>query len=263
MKEDFMKSLNVPILISVFATCLAALAIPIKSLAQVSPESPPFPKEDALEILKKACNALTAKSAFTVDVDINYDNVLGSDAKVQYSAFQQITVKRPNQLKADYSGDERNTILFYDGKTFTILAKKLNLYATGPAPASIDAAIARIEQKYDISIPLSDLLVSDPCKKIIPNIKNSLYVGFNMVDRVPSYHFLFAGKENDFQLWISDDPEPVLQKVVITFRDLPGAPQYSAILSNWNFNPQITENTFKFIPPVGAGKIEFLPSETK
>jgi len=161
MKEDFMKSLNVPILISIFATCLATLAFPVKSFAQVSPESPPSPTEEPLEIPKKACNALASKSAFTVDTDINYDNILGSDAKVQYSAFQQLTVKRPNQLKSDYLGDERNTLLIYDGKTFSILAKKLNLYATGPAPASIDPAIERIKQKYTITIPLSDLLVTD------------------------------------------------------------------------------------------------------
>lgn len=262
MKENCMKSQNVRFAISLIAACTGTLGIPIKTLAQVAPESPTFPTEDAQAILKKACSALIAKPAFTVDVDINYDNVLDSDSKVQYSAFQQLTVKRPNQLKADYMGDERNRIVYYDGKTFTILDKKLNLFATSPAPATIDAAIATIAEKQDIIIPLSDLLVSDPCQKIIPNIKNSIYVGFNMVNRVPSYHFLFAGKENDFQLWISDDPEPVLQKVVITYRDLPGAPQYTAILSNWNFNPQISDNTFRFVPTVGAGKIEFLPSET-
>jgi hypothetical protein len=242
---------------------MATLEIPLEGFTQTPTTSTVFPKEQPEAILKKVCNILSAKNSFTVDVDITYDNLLDSGEKIQYSAYQKLSVKRPNQLKADYSGDERNTTLFFDGKTFTILAKKLNLYATGPAPASIDAAIAGIDEKYNITIPLSDLLVTDPCKKIIPNIKNSIYVGFNMVGRVPSYHFLFAGKENDFQLWISDDPEPVLQKVVINFRDMVGAPQYTAVFSNWNFNPQIPDSTFKFIPPVGSGKIEFLPSETK
>jgi hypothetical protein len=257
-----MKSQNVRFVISLITAFTATLGIPIKTFAQVSPQSPTFPTEDAQAILKKACSILTAKSAFTVDIDINYDNVLDSGSKVQYSAFQQLSLKRPNQLKADYTGDQRNTTFYYDGKTFTILDKKLNLYATSPAPATIDATIAKIEEKYNITIPLSDLLVSDPCQKIIPNIKDYLYVGFDMVNRVPSYHFLFAGKENDFQLWISNAPEPVLQKVVITYRDLPSEPQFTAILTNWNFNPQISDSTFKFIPPVGAGKIEFLPSET-
>lgn len=263
MKEHPMKSQNVRILISLFVACMATFAIPIKTFAQTAPESPIFPNEEAEAILKKACNTLRTKQAFTVDVDITYDNVLDSGEKVQYSAFQQLSVKRPNQLRSDYTGDERHNSFYYDGKTFSLLQKKTNLYATRPAPATIDAAIAEIEEKYDVTIPLSNLLVSDPCKEITPKIEKSTYVGFDMVNRVPSYHFLFNGKDKDFQVWISDDDEPVLQKIVITYKDLPGAPQYTAILSNWNFKPQIPADTFSFTPPAGTGKIEFLPSELK
>jgi hypothetical protein len=137
------------------------------------------------------------------------------------------------------------------------------LYATRPAPANIDAAIAEIEEKYDVTIPLSKLVVSDPCKEITPNIKKSTYIGFDMVNRVPSYHFLFNGEDKDFQVWISDDAEPTPQKILITYKKLPGSPQYTAVLSNWNFNPQIPANAFNFTPPAGTGKIDFLPSELK
>ncbi|WP_036946523.1 DUF2092 domain-containing protein [Pseudanabaena sp. PCC 6802] len=251
------------ILLLLFTACMATIAIPLRTLAQSAPESPIFPNEEAEAILKKACDTLRTKQAFTVDVDITYDNVLDSGEKVQYSAFQQLSVKRPNQLRADYTGDERHSSFYYDGKTFSLLAKKANLYATRPAPATIDAAIAEIEEKYDVTIPLSKLVVSDPCSEIAPNIKKSTYIGFDMVNRVPSYHFLFTGEEKDFQVWISDEAEPVPQKLVITYKELPGAPQYTAIFSNWNFKPQISANTFSFTPPAGTGKIEFLPSELK
>jgi hypothetical protein len=263
MKENLMKIQNVRILMSLFVACLATLAIPIKAFAQTPPESPISPNEEAEVTLKKACDTLRTKQAFTVDVDITYDNVLDSGEKVQYSAYQQLWVKRPNQLRADYTGDERYNSFYYDGKTFSLLQKKVNLYATRPAPANIDAAIAEIEEKYDVTIPLSNLLVSDPCKSITPNIKKSTYIGFDMVNRVPSYHFLFTEADKDFQVWINDDAEPVPQKIVITYKALPGAPQYTAILSNWNFKPQIPANTFNFTPPAGTGKIEFLPSELK
>jgi hypothetical protein len=67
--------------------------------------------------------------------------------------------------------------------------------------------------------------------------------------------------EKDFQIWISDETEPAPQKVVITYKTLPGAPQYTAVFSNWNFNPRIATDTFTFSPPAGAGKIDFLPPE--
>ena len=259
-----MKIQNARILLLLFTACMAALATPTRTVAKTPPESPIFPKEEPEAILKKACNTLSATQAFTVDVDVTYDNVLDSGEKVQYSAFQQLWVKRPNQIKADYTGDERSTTFYYDGKNFTLLAKKSNLYATKPAPATINAAIAAVEEKYDITFPLANLFISDPCKEIIPKIDGSKYIGFDMVNRVPSYHLLFTEEDKDFQVWIDDDDdEPEIQKIVITYKKLPGAPQYTAILSNWNYKPQIPADTFNFRPPAGAGKIEFLPSEIR
>lgn len=254
-----MKIQNTRILLPLLTACLTIPTIPTRTVVQTPPESPVFPQEEPEVILKKACDTLSSKQAFTVDVDVTYDNVLDSGDKVQYSAFQQLWVKRPDHLKADYTGDERQTTFYYDGKTFTLLAKKFNLFTTKPAPPTLDAAIAGIEEKYDITIPLSNLLVSNPCKKITPLIRQAAYVGFDLVNRVPSYHFLFIGEDRSFQVWISDDDEPVPQKIVITYKNLPGAPQYTAVLSNWNFNPQISTNTFKFTPPSGARQIEILP----
>ncbi len=231
--------------------------------AQLPPESPVFPELEPEEVLKQACNTLRSKQSFTVDVDITYDNVLDSGEKVQYSAFQQLWMRRPNQLKTEYIGDERNTSFYYDGKTFTLLARKLNLYATKPAPPTLDEAIANFEEKYNVSIPLSNLLVSDPCKNIIPKIQKSTYLGFNLANGGPAYHFLFTGKDIDFQIWISDDAEPIPQKVVLTFKNLPSEPQYVAVLSNWNFNPEIPDDTFQFKPPSGAGAIDFLMEVSK
>jgi hypothetical protein len=263
MKQKFMKTWKADILLSLLMIWIATFITPQKVFAQVSPESPIFPQDEPQTILKKVCNTLSTKQSFTVDVDITYDNVLDSGEKVQYSAFQQLWLKRPNQIRVDYFGDERHTSFYYDGKTFTLLANKLKLYTNKPAPPNIDAAIAEIEDKYDVTIPLGNLFVSDPCKHI-PLVKKSTYVGFDMVNRVPSYHFLFTAIDRDFQIWVDKEADPVLQKIVITYKELPGAPQYTAILSNWNFNPQIPAATFDFIPPADSSKIEFLsPSETK
>ncbi|PZV18762.1 MAG: hypothetical protein DCF20_01480 [Pseudanabaena sp.] len=259
MIENFVKFQNIRILMSLFAACITTLVIPCKTVAQNPPESTVFPDQQPETLLQKVCDTLSSKPAFTVDVDITYDNVLDSGEKVQYGAFQQILVKRPNQLRAYYTGDQRNTSFYYDGKNFTQFSKKLNLYVIKPAPSTIDATVAAIEEKYDIDIPLANLFISNPCKEIIPKIEKSLYVGYDMVNRVPNYHFLFTESNRNFQLWISDDDEPLLQKIVITYKDLPGAPQYTAILSNWNFKPQIPTDAFNFTPPLGAGKIEFLP----
>jgi hypothetical protein len=47
--------------------------------------------------------------------------------------------------------------------------------------------------------------------------------------------------------------------VVLTHKQLPGSPQWTAYLSDWNFSPQLSDSLFAFTPPQGAQKIKFVP----
>lgn len=219
------------------------------------------PQDEASLILRQTCDFLKAQKAFTFDANITYDNILESGQKVQYSAYQKVLAQRPNQLRADYIGDQRSTRFYYDGKTVTLLSTDKNLYVTKPASSTIDATLEHIEQQYGISLPLSNLVASDPCNLITPNISSETYVGLNRVNQVLNHHLLFTGQDKDWQLWVSEGAQPVPRKVVITYKNLPGSPQYTAVLSNWNFQPKIPTDTFTFKPPVGASKIDILSSE--
>ncbi|ACK66156.1 conserved hypothetical protein [Rippkaea orientalis PCC 8801] len=213
------------------------------------------------ELLKKACSFLRDQKSFTVEVDITYDDVIDSGEKVQYSAYQKVWVKKPNQLRSDYVGDERNTNFYYDGKSFTLFTPDLNLYGTKMAPLNIDESIEDLEQNYGITIPLSNLFVSDPCVALDSDIQKSLFVGTNLVNRVETYHILLTREDRDVQLWISKDEQPVLLKAIITYKNLPSSPQYTAVFSQWNFNPSIEKDTFTFTVPDDAAEIEFLPTK--
>ena len=48
------------------------------------------------------------------------------------------------------------------------------------------------------------------------------------------------------------------RKLVVTYRNEPEAPQYTAIFSNWDFEPRLAK--YLFIPkiPADAVKIDFL-----
>lgn len=153
-------------------------------------------------------------------------------------------------------GDQRNTRFYYEGKTFALESPQQKLYATKEAPATIDEFVNAIREKYGITIPMSNLFVSDPCGTMASNIQESTYIGYNMVDREPGYHIQFTGEERDFQIWISEGDRPLPLKVVITYKKLPVSPQYTAVFSNWNLNPTIASDTFKFTPPADAHPIK-------
>lgn len=253
--------INTRTLLSFFLTYTIPLISFSPVLSQTVPTSSDSTKDlkTVPQVLNEVCTFLKQQKSFSVEMDVTYDNVLDSGEKVQYSSYQTVWVKKPNQLRSDYTGDQRNTRFYYDGNSFTLYTKDFNFYATNAALPSIDQMVDQVEETYGISIPMSNLFVSDPCQDVTSDIKASKFIGVDMVNRVPGYHLLFTGEKRDFQIWVTRDPQPLLMKVIITYKQLPGQPQYTAILSQWNFNPALASDTFIFNPPQDAYKIEMLP----
>ena len=213
------------------------------------------------QVVDQVCDFLKAQQSFTFDMDVSYDDVLDSGAKVQYSAYQRVWVQKPNRLRSDYVGDERTTSFYYDGKSFTLYAPNLNYYSTKAAPNTLDAVLDQVEEKHGITIPMSNLVASNTCADMKSNVQRTMFIGVDMVNRIPMYHILLLGSDRDYQIWVTQDKQPLLRKAIITYKTLPGSPQYTVFLSNWNFNPKIPADTFTFTPPQGASEIEFLPAE--
>lgn len=245
-----------------FLTALIALGIPIITIspgfAQNSAPSPQNLKTTEA-LLAQVCDFLKAQPSFTVETDVTYDNVLESGEKVQYSAYQQLWVRKPDRMRSDYTGDQRITRFYYDGQSFSLFTPPLNVYATKQAPPNLDEFVEQMEENYGIILPMSNLLLDDPCGAIATERQNAIFVGNNLVDRQETYHILLKGEERDIQLWISKTEPPLIVKGIINYKTLPDSPQYTALFSNWNFNPNLTDDIFQFTPPQDAVGIEILP----
>jgi len=48
------------------------------------------------------------------------------------------------------------------------------------------------------------------------------------------------------------------RRVVITYKEEPGQPQFWGDLSSWNLAPELSDTLFTFTPPEGADRIQFL-----
>ena len=249
---------------SLILTFTAAVVSGLGALAQ-TPTPLPKPASSTLrseaQIVDQVCDFLKAQKSFTFEMDISYDDVLDSGAKVQYSAYQRVWVSKPNRLHSDYVGDERTTSLFYDGKSFTLYAPNSNYYLTVEAPDNLDAFFDEVEEKLGVTIPMSNLLVSDPCAYMKSDVQQTMFIGVDLVNREPMYHILLLGNDRDYQIWVTQDGKPLLRKAIITHKTLPESPQYTVFFSNWDFSPKIPANTFTFTPPQGAIEIESLPAE--
>ena len=61
----------------------------------------------------------------------------------------------------------------------------------------------------------------------------------------------------DFQVWIAQGDQPLPKRIVITYKEEKGQPQFWADLSDWNLAPDISDALFTFTPPNGAERIQF------
>ena len=80
---------------------------------------------------------------------------------------------------------------------------------------------------------------------------------------MPCEHLAFSLENVDWQIWIEAGARPVPRKIVITYKDEENSPQYTAILSNWDFQTKLPDFLFKFAPPDGAKEINVAEIKSK
>lgn len=240
----------------VAAACLAALPLTAGAEQAASASEKVSIDGRAERVLLDACAFLRSAERFSVQADISFDEVLKAGPKVQYSREASIVLERPNRLRIDIDSDKGARSFFYDGKSVTVFRPESAVYAVFEAPATIDATLDVIEAR-GMTMPFDDLLHTHPCAGLAAHLKSGTYAGRHFFAGDWYHHLLLQTNAVDVQMWVAEGDEPTIDKVVITYRDAPGMPQYTAVLSDWNFAPAIDGATFTFTPPEGVRKVAF------
>jgi hypothetical protein len=211
---------------------------------------------EADQLLHRMSEFLGQKKEFSVKVDGTTEEVLRSGEKAQVHSTGMVYVRRPNDLRIDKEGDDGNAQIISDGKTFTYFSKRQNRYVSTPAAATLDATLSKAEDSPNIELPGADLLYTDSYSGLMQDVVSGESLGESVVDGTPTHHLVFHGRDVDFQIWIEDGPRQLPRKYVITSKNMEGSPEYEIRLSNWNLDPKLANDLFKFKPPPGASQIE-------
>ncbi len=213
-------------------------------------------------ILRSMSDYLVEAQEFSFRADVVYDSVSGEGQKLQYGGVADISVRRPDRAHILYEGDERPRQAIIAGEAFTMLDREANVYTRTRVPPELGAAIDHVFETYGFSVPIGDLLYPDPYQTLTGSVQSGFVVGRHPVAGTPCHHLAFSQEAIDWQIWIEDGPAPLPRKLVITYKDEPGSPQYSATFSEWDLEPRISKDYFEFRPPVGSDEIEFLPKQS-
>jgi hypothetical protein len=201
------------------------------------------PKADSL--IKEMSDFLGSKYRYTFKADIMFDEISHSGRKLQRSASEKVFVQKPNKVYVEYISDVGGQRFWYDNGNVTILDLPRSLYSKIVIPNSIDQAFDELLKRYDYAIPFSELLFVNPYKILSKNIRAGYYIGSSVVFGVPCNQLAFVDKNVDWQIWIENGQRKVPRKIVLTYKKIPGSPQFIAILKDWIFDQPFSHFLFK------------------
>lgn len=224
---------------------------------QSVPETPVIdPVADKL--LKSMSATLASAKTLSFNADINFDQLIVSGQQIQYGGAAKVMLKRPGNAYAEYAGDLNAKKVWYTGGEVTVLDLNTNFYGKLPVPSDLDDAMDTLMTQYGFTLPLSDVLTSDPYKAFVSNVAAGVVIGDSTINGQACKHLAFVEKYIDWQIWISNGPQALPCKLVITYKTLPGGPQYAAEFYDWAINPTIDASAFAPVLPKGAEQIEFI-----
>jgi hypothetical protein len=244
------------------ALCIAILVAPAVSARQGAPAVPPGvdPKADA--ILRSMGRTLAAAKSLSFEASETTDQFSPSGQKIQLGKTVKAMVRRPGNISAVVSGDAEDMAYYYRGKTLTIVNNLQRVYAVQDVPPdNIDAMFDFLADRFRITAPLSDLMFTDPYQAMTGHIRGGEYLGLHMVDGTKCHHLAFRQDAIDWQIWIEDGAQPVPRKVVITYKDLPGSPQFAAVLQKWDLTSAAPDAAFEAKIPEGYKRADLQPVE--
>ena len=224
----------------------AILSIGAKADDAISPEA-----RTAVENMSKALSADTF--SFEADVIRQYDQN-GQPLHIFHEA--DVSVRRPDHLAIDITGDDGATRIVYNGKTLTILNKTANKYAEMPITGSIEAMLREASQRMGVDFPLADLLADKPGQSFLDGVTAGSVVGRVSIDGDPGHHFLFLQPPGiELELWTEDDTS-LPRRIVVTYRGIPGVPQFISEMEDWKVGEELPDEIFAMQIPPDATKIE-------
>ena len=215
--------------------------------------------QQAMDILQKMATTLAGAEQFSVTVSSSYDAPQENGQMVEFGALRNIQVKRPDKMRVEVQesdGDQR--ILVFNGKQIIVHNMTENVYATADKIGSVDDAVKHLISVLKIPLPLGRMFRTTIPAELERLVKEIDYVELNTLTDVPTDHLAARSRDVDFQVWIAQGKEPLPRRMVITYKNYKGDPQFRADFTNWNLDAKGVKGPFKYSPPKDAEQVPML-----
>jgi hypothetical protein len=237
------------------------------TFAQTAPAAAAQPAANAvdpasIQALRDMGAFLQTLKRFHVSTELTGERVLADGQKLQHTANADMDVERPNKLRARMHSARSERVLIFDGNTVTLYTPAQKYYSSVEFAGTLGDLIARLRERYDVEVPMSDLFLWGTPAAPLDKIESAMNAGQDFIGDDLCDHYAFRQANADWQIWITAGSKPLPRKIVITNRADDARPQ-SVSMIDWNLKPTFKDAIFKFTPPKGATKIEIVPVKAK
>jgi len=227
--------------------------------AQQSSATAPRIEEKAMSTLMRSAEFLAKAQRFSVTTDISYDVMQDSGQKIEFGATRNIIVHRPDRISIDIEDrDGTRRGLRFDGKQIAFFGLDEKVYATAEKSGDLDAAFAYFTQDLQMPLPMGELFTNNLPKGLKDRVSEASNVEEEKLGGTRCDHLALRNDMTDAQVWITKGEQPLLRRIVITYKHANGQPQFRADFRDWNFSPEIQDSLFTFTPAEGAMRIQFV-----
>ena len=249
------------------AALVAGGAGGLRLAAGAEPEAAPAPQaeetqdEDAAAVLQRMAELLAAAPGLAVTIGSEYDAVQADGQKIEFGETRRVALRRPDRLRVDGERrDGQRRGLLFDGKELAVFDLDGGVFASVPKTGSVDDAIDYFVDDLEMRLPLHDLLSTRlPEALAEAGGSGAEFIEEESIGGALCDHVAVRGTGVDFQVWVEQGERPLPRRIVITYKDAPGQPQFRATLSGWDLAAELPDSLFVFEPAEGAEKIPFAP----
>jgi hypothetical protein len=232
------------------------LAIALALMANLSLTPPALAQDAARKIMKGMSDYIASQKVISATFDSDIEVVTPDLQKIQFASSGQVSLIRPDKLRATRTGGYSDIELVFDGKTATVFGKNINAFAQFDAPGSFDQLLDRLRNQSSLELPGADLLLSNAYDVLMADVIDAKHIGQGIIDGVECEHLAFRNLDTDWQIWIEVGPRPIPRKYVITTKATSGGPQYTLRIKDWKADAQLGADAFAFKPPTDAKRVD-------
>ena len=218
----------------------------------------PVITDDAAKILARMTDFIAAAPAFTLVSETGHEVLQENGHVLEFGSQLTLAIQHPSKAIGRFdsrNGDSSLTVL--DGEAIWVFSANENIYDTTRQPGDIDLSLEFLAKQLGVPRQLRDFFSKDLTTSLGSAVQSGYYVGESIIAGVMCDHLALRGEKEDVQVWIAQGDEPVPRRIVITYRQIEGQPQFWTQFTDWDFSPELSDITFTFSPPEGAKRVRF------